>query len=101
MGYLFIFLIILAIGGWQAAGPILNNVVSGVWDVLKWMVDMIIHFPDLVGVTDAVYSRILYLVVMGVLTLLGIGVTAKTRHKILGLCVSAIGIFSLLNTLAG
>ena len=101
MGYLLIFLIILAAGGWQTAGPMLKNIAAALWDVLKWIVDMIIRFPDLVGVTDAVYSRVLYLVVMGVLTLMGVGVTARTRHKILGLCVSAIGIFSLLNTLAG
>jgi len=83
------------------AGPKLKTVAFGVWDVLKWMVDMIIHFPDLVGVTDAIYSRILHLIVIGVLTLLGVGLTARTRHKVLGLCVSVIGIFSLLNTLAG
>lgn len=100
MGYLFIFLIILAIGGWQVAGPILKNVAAGVMDFLKWMGYMAIHFPNEIGLTDAIHTRILYWIILCVPAALGIGVSVKTKKALFGICGSFISILSLPMTLA-
>lgn len=100
LGIIIILAIILLSGGIAAFGDAISKLALGTWEIIKWLISMAIQYPNEIGITDWINTRVLYLIITGLFGALGIYLTKKQSSKVLSVLSFVVSGLSLVLTLS-
>ena len=69
--------------GYEVAISNIKSLLSGIWQILRFMAEMALRFPDELGLLDAAYTWILYLILCVLFCCLGIHMSKREKRQAL------------------
>lgn len=87
--------------GYEVAISNIKSLLSGIWQILRFMAEMALRFPDELGLLDAAYTWILYLILCVLFCCLGIHMSKREKGKLFTITSFVISTLSLFISIAG
>lgn len=87
--------------GYEVAISNIKSLLSGIGQILCFMVEIALRFPDELGLLDAAYTWILYLILCVLFCCLGIHMSKREKGKLFTIISFVISTLSLFISIAG
>ena len=100
-GLLVLIILVLVFCGIGAAWGIVKNIAAGIWEFIKALPQLIIAIAPLTDLGDWIKSKIIFTVIVCLLSWTGFVLSTRRKRKLLAVISGIVGFISTISLLVG